>query len=195
MSSLRPERTFDHALVVAPTGLGRTFEKFGDTERPGWQTHVGDLDDRDLALFDALLVELAPCFDPEQVFSTGFSNGGHFSHLLGCARADKVTAIAPVGGALKERATCNHPVPTLIVHGTADEVVPYSLAEASAARWQTTNGCTPSPGSPAGDHCTRLSCETDLRICAFEGGHTWPRWASAEVGAFFANQPTSPASP
>lgn len=192
MGALRPEVAFDDALVIAPTGLGRTFAKFGDSERPGWQVTSGELGDRDLALFDAILTQLASCYDAERVYSTGFSNGGHFSHLLGCARADKVTAIAPVGGSLKQEAGCAGPVPTLIVHGTADRVVPFSLAEDSLRSWKERNRCDPAPVRQ-GDRCQQYTCKEDLRMCPFDGAHTWPGWATEEVRAFFAAHPSKKA--
>lgn len=185
VGAVRPESHFDDALVVVPTGLGRTFEKFGPTPRPGWQKEKGELGDRDLALFDALMAELEPCIDPKRVYSTGFSNGGFFSNLLGCERADQITAIAPVGGGLPGRTQCPSPVPTLIVHGRQDPVVPYQLALDAGQTWATTNGC-PEATLPTTAQCADATCDSAaLRMCPFDGEHTWPRWATAEIRSFF----------
>ncbi|MEX1365365.1 MAG: hypothetical protein AB1Z98_19720, partial [Nannocystaceae bacterium] len=94
-----PQRWSD-AIVVAPRGLPRTFEQFGDTARAGWQIASGELEDRDLALFDGIVAELSGlgCLDPARVYTTGFSNGGFFSNVLACHRGEVIAAAAPVGG-------------------------------------------------------------------------------------------------
>jgi hypothetical protein len=52
-------RAWPEAVIIAAEGRDRSFPQFGSHARPGWQVRKGELEDRDLALFDALLAELA----------------------------------------------------------------------------------------------------------------------------------------
>jgi len=61
----------------------------------------------------------------ENTFSTGMSNGGDMSYMLGCQASDVFKAIAPVAGCMMESIydTCNpNPIPVLEIHGTNDNV-------------------------------------------------------------------------
>jgi polyhydroxybutyrate depolymerase len=73
-------------------------------------------------------VEAAHSVDPQRIYVLGASNGGFMSYRMACDHADKIAAIASVGGAMYLDATkCepSRPVNVLEVHGTADEVIPY----------------------------------------------------------------------
>ena len=181
MPAVSPQQHWEDAVVVAPQGLPRTFEKFGDKAQPGWQVSEGEYDNRDLALFDALLTELAPCIDEQRVYSTGFSNGGFFSNLLACHRPEALAAIAPVGGGGPFE-PCSTAMPVLITHGTADPVVPYASAVHSMDTWSRLNRCT--LASPEAQGCTTLSCDTPLKMCSFSGRHVWPSGTDARVAEF-----------
>lgn len=71
-------------------------------------------------------------------------------HRLACESSERVTAIAPVGGALLE-IECNPAQPVSVVHfhGDADTFVPYvgkpdfgyPPIEGSLAAWAKRNGC------------------------------------------------------
>ena len=181
LPAVSAEKHWDDALVVAPQGLDRTFEKFGLVARPGWQVSLGELRDRDLQFFDALLDHIRPCMDSGRVYSTGFSNGGFFSNVLGCHRLDTLAAIAPVGGG-GPFASCQGAMPVMVTHGTADRTVAYEMAVNTVQAWSEPNQCVgPVPRS---DGCTSLNCETPVALCVFDGGHTWPRGTDAAIAAF-----------
>ncbi|GAA0275545.1 alpha/beta hydrolase family esterase [Cryptosporangium japonicum] len=77
----------------------------------------------DVGFIRALIDEL----DADRVFVTGFSNGAMLTYRLGCELADRITAIAPVSGALDvPSCTPSRPLPVYVIHGDADEVVPYA---------------------------------------------------------------------
>src|SRR5438034_8032471 len=70
------------AIVVYLQGLntpGRLTDPEG--KLPGWQSTIGDQNDRDLKFFDAVLASLKSDYkvDERQVYSTGHSNGGGFT--------------------------------------------------------------------------------------------------------------------
>jgi polyhydroxybutyrate depolymerase len=135
-------------------------------------------------------VEQAYNVDPRRVFTTGFSNGGFFSHRLGCEAADVFAAIAPVSGVMGIP-TCSpvRTVPIIDFHGTADVFVPYngggflnfeSVAQTMSG-WAQRDGCSLSETIlvQTGD----TSCATydgcpsgiTVELCTVDGGtHDWP---------------------
>lgn len=167
-------QAWPEAVFVAPEGLPRRFPGQGSLSLPGWQLRSGELGDRDLRLFDALVDRLSKleCLDRTRFVSSGFSNGGYFSNLLGCRRSSVLAAIAPVGSGGPYEA-CEAPVAVWIAHGSFDRVVSPQEGRASLARWEQQNDCQ--PVEPVSEGCTQaLSCSRDLTFCDFRGGHTWP---------------------
>jgi polyhydroxybutyrate depolymerase len=100
--------------------------------RNGWAC-VGFCDPSidEAAYIGAILDELAvdSKVDLTRVYATGLSNGAAVVHRLGCELADRITAIAPIGGgnqfATSAACTPSRPMPILYVHGTADGCWPY----------------------------------------------------------------------
>ena len=185
-----PARLWRDAIVVAPEGMVRSFPGLSGTPRPGWQIASGEFGDRDLHLFDAIVESLRRrgCVDPNRIYSTGFSNGGFFSNLLGCQRGEVVAAIAPVSGGGPRERPCGSPVPVMVTHGSVDEVVPYREGERSFQSWLVENTCR-SPGEPSATSCVSAQdCDTDTRFCSFRGGHRWPRGAAERIADFFRAQ-------
>ena len=180
---LGARQAWPEAVFVAPEGLPRRFPGQGSLSLPGWQLRSGELGDRDLRLFDALVERLSKldCLDRKRFVSSGFSNGGYFSNLLGCRRAGVLAAIAPVGGGGPYE-TCEAPVAVWIAHGSLDRVVSPREGRASFGRWQQRNDCQ--PVEEVRDGCSQApDCSRDLTFCEFRGGHTWPgnltpRWRS-----------------
>jgi polyhydroxybutyrate depolymerase len=70
--------------------------------------------------------------DPSRVYIAGFSRGGMMAYRLGCELADRVAAIAAIGGNMSDRhgnidaVRCRPaaPVSLLAIHGTDDRNVP-----------------------------------------------------------------------
>jgi polyhydroxybutyrate depolymerase len=145
VSGLGPEGATAGALMVLPDGTG---------DPRGW-IHADR--DRDLEFVDAVLDEIAMsgCVDAERIWVTGVSAGSAMAAALVCDRSDVVGAV--LVAALP--APCDGPVSAdvYVVHGTADDIVPYgggdfngddlgTLPEVAAA-WAVAAGCD---GPPAG---------------------------------------------
>jgi polyhydroxybutyrate depolymerase len=103
------------------------------------------------------------------VYATGISNGAAMSYRLACQMADRIAAIAPIGGANQfstlESCAPSRPVPLMHVHGAEDPAWrfeggvgraawPGQDAEArgrhisvpeTIAAWAALNGCQPLP--------------------------------------------------
>ncbi len=79
--------------------------------------------------------------DAKRVYATGISNGGIMSQKLACDMADRIAAIAPVGGPdVPQNCTPSRPVPVLFVHGTEDKCARYEGGEVCGGCWQIALG-------------------------------------------------------
>ncbi len=144
-------------IVVYPNGIKKSWAD-GRGTTPAEEAGVDDVG------FIAILIDrLLGNYNiiPQQIYVTGFSNGGHMAHRLACDISEKIAAVAPVGANLPENvaASCEpkRPVPVLQISGTKDTFVPYAggdvgnglnlSAEVSVAFWASTNGCSAQPTS------------------------------------------------
>ena len=82
-------------------------------------------------LLDRLEADL--CIDRSRIFLSGFSNGGAFAATLGCALNDRVAAIAAVAGVHLLPDCGGRPMPIIITHGTADDIVLLSEGDVGPA--------------------------------------------------------------
>jgi polyhydroxybutyrate depolymerase len=102
--------------------------------------------------------------DPARVFVIGMSNGGMMAFRVATELGPRLAAFAAVGAAMAADSWCpapKHPVPALVVAGTADPFVPYAGgpvglggrgargtvvgAEASVAAWRALAGLPDAP--------------------------------------------------
>lgn len=175
-------------IAVHPEGH-RGVELLGTTGR-GWDLRPDQT--RDLAFVRAILdgLETERCVDRRRVYATGFSNGGFFANLLGCILAERLAAVAPVGGAMDLR-TCvpARPVPVLLIHGRADRIVRPDLARGARDWWARVDGCT----APLDDEgCQRWTqCTADVVYCEGPQAHRWPADATARIWQFFESHPAA----
>lgn len=175
-----PEEKF---LTIYPDGLPVALR---DAEsKPGWQIRSIE-GNRDIAFTRAMLdwVETEYCIDRSRVYSTGFSNGAYFSHVLACAMADTFAAIAPVGGGrIPVECKPSAPMPVMFHHGEMDSVVPIDEAVRARDQWISLNGCVST--EPAS--CERnLDCtgEVTIEFCREPVAHTWPEPATKRIWQF-----------
>ena len=163
------------AVVVYPQGLPRRFEAMARAgAQPGWQISTGELDDRDLSFFDALVGWLRRnlCVE-DRVFVSGYSNGAYFANLLGCERASLVAGVAAASGG----ATCapKEPRPVIITHGTRDPVLAYDQGVVAASAWAHANRCAEPPKAGAPACAEAKACSSALVFCTVDGGHEYDR--------------------
>lgn len=132
--------------------------------------------------------------DPKRVFVTGMSNGAMMAHRLACEHAELVAAIAPVAGAVGIPECRPHrPVSVLMIHGQADQHVPYEGGEgrsavaprvdrsaaANASVWRAADGCPNEEVDDATDgvrdeRWSSCGAGTEVRLLTHPGGHVWP---------------------
>lgn len=166
-------RVWPEAIAVYPQGMPRTGGgAFGF--QPAWQTESGEMDNRDLVFFDAMLAwaRANHCVDDEKVFVMGYSNGARLASLLACERADVVAGLAVASGSL----SCSppKPKPVILSHGLQDSTIQYGRAVDAARTWASRNGCSAPPRSGVPGCFAADSCSAaPVTLCSYEGGHEY----------------------
>jgi polyhydroxybutyrate depolymerase len=192
------------------TGWSKLAEEFGfiviypsGTRFPlRWNTQVqpGSPDGpmNEVTFISDLIDQLAAEYniDKNRIYANGFSNGGGMSYLLACKLSDRIAAIGSVAGAYSfpwDECTPSRPMPMIIFHGTADQIVPFngenppnldfSLPAISnwVKLWVDFNKCDEHPielpvvGEVSGVKYTQ--CAQNARVIFYTvhgGGHAWP---------------------
>jgi polyhydroxybutyrate depolymerase len=146
-------------IAVYPEGIEHSWNSYiccgqaqsGNVEDVVFMVHIID------TLSDRLTI------DPQQVYLTGYSNGGMLAYYVAAQFPKRIAAIAPVAASIGGFRTPNapliqpskftDPVSALIVHGTEDNVVPYeggespiediafTSVEESIQFWKDQNNC------------------------------------------------------
>jgi polyhydroxybutyrate depolymerase len=118
-------------IVVYPDGIEKHWND--GRENVSYRTHREKIDD--VGFISALIDGLAKQYsiDLKQVYVTGISNGAMMSFRLACQLSQKITAIAPVSGAMPEnlpsRCVPSRPIPVLMICNTEDRLVRWEGGE------------------------------------------------------------------
>ena len=182
------------AMVVYMQGLP-TPGKLTDPEgkKNGWQSGIGDQNDRDLKFFDAVLASAKETckVDARRIYSTGHSNGGGFTYLLWAARGDVFAAMAP-SSAFAVKATFEKlkPKPVLHVAGESDPLVKFAWQKLTMDQLRKLNGCA-AEGQPWGKIGTLYPSTSDTPVVTLihPGTHTFLPEAPALIVKFFKEHP------
>jgi len=116
------------AILVYPAGSGRVSDERLLTWNTGSCCGLAAAQKIDETAFVRALIDTLEhtySIDRNRIYGTGLSNGGMMAHLVGCTLADRFAAIAVISGELSMDCHPSRPVSVLIVHGTADENLPY----------------------------------------------------------------------
>jgi polyhydroxybutyrate depolymerase len=178
------------AIVVYMQGLPTATGGDPKGLRSGWQTEFGQLGDRDLKFFDAVLATLHEKFsvDDSRIYAMGFSNGAFFTYLLWEQRPKIFAAFAPCSGRIFSAVHLTVPKPAFIVAGDADDRIGANPRDEAIKIVRDLNGAT-GTGASCGDGCTLYPAPkgNGVRVLIFHGGHEFPANTSASVVAFFKN--------
>ena len=185
------------AILVYPDAAEESWRSF-DLESPlAWNT--------DMQLVKDILTDLEASYhiDRSRVFATGFSRGGFFANFLNCRLGTTVfRAVAahsgsgPYGPAESYNADghflCEAPAAAaMMIHGTADGVVPLSDAEYSHWQWTWANGCSDATDAAFPAPCVQhQGCAAGKPVawCAVPGlGHAIWSEAGQAIWSFFAS--------
>jgi polyhydroxybutyrate depolymerase len=188
-------------LVVYPNGLMDPFHSNNQYWNVGWSWLPKT---NDIGFVSALIdtVHARHNTDTQRVYASGMSNGGFMAFLLGANLSNKIAAVASVSGGIVpsvyDTLVPKRPIPTLAIHGTADNLVPYNGSggmfasvpvDSVFAFWGLHNQCTPEvdttylPNLATGDGSTVVLFEFKNESCLYDsrlyrivgGGHVdWP---------------------
>lgn len=145
---------------------------------------IGDLIDRCRATL---------AVDPKRIFLAGHSSGAMMAGTAAASLGDRIAAIGVVSGTIgfenDHLKRLESPVSAILIHGTADDVVPYDRrtrgfidpvsAPDSAKWWARQDGCGAGAKTVSDGFTTELfsggrgGAEVEL-VSIGEGGHAWP---------------------
>jgi polyhydroxybutyrate depolymerase len=114
-------------IVVYPEGIEKNWND--GRENVKYRAHREKIDD--VGFISALIDHLVKQYniDVRRIYVTGISNGAMMSFRLACELSEKITAIAPVAGAMPEnlpsRCTPSRPIPVFMISNTDDRLVPW----------------------------------------------------------------------
>ena len=183
------QKLWPEAIVVFPQGMPTPAASDPRGERRGWQHEPGEVGDRDLKFFDAMLRALRWRYrvDDQRIYAAGFSNGGFFDYILWAKRGGVFAAYAPCAAALRAPLQISTPRPVFVVAGEQDQRVPFAEQRTNIAGLRQINGCT-GEGKPWGDpRAKRYESPGGTPVVAFvhAGGHAVPHAAAVLIAKFF----------
>jgi len=183
------EKLWPEAIVVYPQGLN-TPGQLTDPEgkRPGWQKAPGDMNDRDLDFFDAMLKTLQQDYqvDSKRIYATGHSNGGGFTYLLWATRGDLFAAFGPSSAVAGQIANLLKPKPALHIMGEQDPLVKPAWQRAMCEKILQIDNCS-RQGQEYEPYATCYPSTTQNPVVLYvhPGGHVYPEAADVVVIKFF----------
>jgi polyhydroxybutyrate depolymerase len=171
MESRVSTRLWPGSIMVYPEGASRP----GSGYAPSWQGRQGELGDRDLQFFDAMIAWLKEhqCIDSKGVFVFGYSNGAGLAALLACERTDQIAGAAIASGRLGCTPTAARPI--AITHGLRDASISYEEGVRTALAWTKVNGCKapPKSGAPGCFDASGCGASAPVLMCTSAGGHEY----------------------
>jgi polyhydroxybutyrate depolymerase len=190
------QTVWPQAIVVYPQGLNSPGTGPVDPAgtKPGWQIKVGDSNNRDLKLFDAMLATMKQHYkvDLRRIYTTGFSSGGVFSYLLWAERGKTIAAVGEVAGRLDDSETPATPRAVLAIAGKLDTTDLYAIQVASIERARAADHAT-GAGVACGPICTFYASpagtNTPVQTLIHAGGHVYPPWAPVQIVKFLKAHP------
>lgn len=190
-----------HFLVAYPQGLQILVPGFG--QGAGWNLPGYVANQDDISFSDSLLdhIDMEFSIDLARVHATGWSNGCTFSFYLAHRLPNRFASVGGVAGPLTNELLDSlntdpgRRFSVLLMHGTADGLVPYTgapgliaAASVTASYWASRNNCsqdsivTDLPDIVAYDKSTVTlieygHCDEDAEVLLYRinnGGHGWP---------------------
>jgi polyhydroxybutyrate depolymerase len=181
-------KAWPEALVIYPQGLPAPGKFDPEGKRNGWQKTVGDLADRDLKFFDAMLEWAKKQYqiDASRIYVAGHSNGGAMTYVLWSARSNVIAAFAPCAAGFGRNGLGAKAKPAILLAGEQDEVVPFENQKRSMNFVLRLNQCDAS-GNPRSKEMTFYKSKVGADVLAYiyPGAHPLPDNAGEVIVKFF----------
>ena len=185
---MRVQTLWKEAVVVYPQGLPTPSRIDPQGSKPGWQGEPGQLGDRDLKFFDAMLKTIEQKFkiNEKRVYSMGFSNGSLFNYLLWGERGKLFAAFGICAGRIDPAVHINAERSVIVVAGKTDQVVLFTEQEQAIQTDRQVDNAT-GQGQQCGPICTLYpsTSHTPVVTIIHPGGHIFPPFASPKTVDFF----------
>lgn len=158
----------ERIIVVYPEGTGRFRNRLLTWNAqhccgPAMTERVDDV-----GFISALIDTLAAHYpvDQRRVYATGMSNGGMMSHRLGRELSARITAVAPVVGAVfGDEAPPARPVSALMINGLLDKAVPAQGGNSGGRGASAWDGMPAKPNIDQGTYWARYNaCDATPRL-------------------------------
>jgi polyhydroxybutyrate depolymerase len=176
------------AVVIYPQGLPSVGKFDPEGKKSGWQKKVGDLGDRDLKLFDAILgwAKKQYRIDASRIYVAGHSNGGAMTYVLWSARSQVIAAFAPCAAGFGREVLSAKPKPAIILVGEQDQVVPFENQKRSMYFVLRLNQCDTN-GLARGRELTfyKSKVGADVMAYIYPGAHALPQNSGEVIVKFF----------
>lgn len=149
-------------------------------------------DGRDLAFADAMIerFEAELCLDESRLFSVGFSMGAIMTLRIGCARADKFRAIAPLSGRRPDDcADSDLPIAYFSAHGDVDQTITDDEGMLARDEFVRRNGCSEETVDLERERCVAFrDCDAGYPVewCSFSGEHVPAPFAGEAIWQFLS---------
>jgi polyhydroxybutyrate depolymerase len=187
---MRFHQIWPESIVVYMQGLP-TPSQLVDPEglRSGWQHEPGQLSDRDIKFFDAVLSTLQKKYkvNENRIFATGSSNGGVFTYLLWAQRGETFAAFAPCACGIRGEIKLTVSRPALHIAGENDHIVNFEHQQKAIKMICQLNGCAEKgePWGPPG--CMLYHSSKDSPVVTFihPGPHGLPKRGPEIIVKFF----------
>jgi polyhydroxybutyrate depolymerase len=181
-------RAWPEAVVIYPQGLPTPGKFDPEGRKNGWQKRLGDMADRDLKFFDAMLEWARRQYqiDSRRIYAMGHSNGGAMTYVLWSARANLIAAFAPCAAGFGRDALTAMARPAIILAGEQDEVVPFESQKRSLNFVLRLNQCE-TTGKAQGKALTFYPSKVGADVLAYlyPGAHPLPDDAGEVIVKFF----------
>lgn len=190
----RPIADTANFIVVHPNGTNDPL-----TSQPFWNFGIFGATVDDYGFLEALIDTISSNYSINQsrIYSVGMSNGGFMSYGLAC-QSNRFAAVGSVTGSMSvpmyNSCTPAHPTPIIHIHGTDDNINPYTGNGTSKATeevvefWVNNNNCNTTPQITAVPNTNPTDGATAERYLysggtnghtveffkVTGGGHTWP---------------------
>jgi polyhydroxybutyrate depolymerase len=185
------DKLWPEAIIVSPQGLntpGQLTDPNGLL--PGWQSSAGNMNDRDLLFFDAMLQTFRNEYkvDDKRIYATGHSNGGGFTYLLMETRSETLAAAAPSAAAAIRALQRIKPKPMMHIIGEQDPLVKPEWQQMTINGMLKLNHCN-TGGKPYTTDTNALiyasTTGNPVVVYKHKGGHVFPQEAVVMAIQFF----------
>ncbi len=176
------------AVVIYPQGLPAPGKFDLEGKKNGWQKKVGELDNRDVKLFDSMLEWAKKQYkiDANRIYVAGHSNGGAMTYVLWSARSHLIAAFAPCAAGFGQGVFGAKPKPAILLAGEQDLVVPFENQKRSMGFVLRLNQCDTN-ATARGKELTFYKSKVGADVLAYiyPGAHALPQNSGEVIVKFF----------